>query len=180
MARHGVYLLLSFLFQIVFIPSCLCGRCPPSWDEVDQSCYYLLTDTAMNGTIAAHSCREKGGALAVPGSQAEQDTIWALIQNASLTTDVYIGCRTPDGYNDMVCREHDGKVRSYRYWAPNEPTSTQSDTGRCVRINLTAGKWKDIPCHREFNNAMCETSQLPDDTKMPLTCLTADANGRFN
>ena len=180
MARRGSYLLWSFLVRIVFIPSCLGGQCPASWYEADQSCYRLLTDVTMTGGDAAKACQDLGGGLAVPGSQPEQDAIWELIQAAGVTTDVYIGCRSPDGYAvNLVCREHGGTVRSYRHWEQAEPTGDYQASGRCVRIRPATGKWNDIPCKRTFANVLCETSHLLDEAKMPLTCLTADVHGRF-
>jgi len=118
-----------------------CGQ----WEQEGSKCFQLCTrptDWDLSQTV----CESKGGNLAAPENQAEQDKV-ASLQNGE---DTWIGGNDLALNQDWVWTS--SAAFTYTNWFTNRPKDNVNQD--CVKLR-TDGTWDNVVCTKEFQ-FVCE------------------------
>ncbi|XP_038063240.1 hepatic lectin-like [Patiria miniata] len=151
----------------------VCVHADCQW-QFGNSCYQLLTGK-MTFDEALQACSAMGAGLVVPNSQNENQFIWQMMKN-HLPSDgrVWIGCTNKHTEGQWMYAADTGKECKFIDWAPNEPNGQDYGGEDCAQmLDGKAGKWIDIGCSA-VAPVICEYY-----SSLEMTCLQADADGRF-
>jgi len=132
------------------------NACPEGWVASPTRDVCIGNDNHEKATFddALNACRSKGGTLAQPRTQAEQDVIASLYPN----TNVWIGL--DDMENEGTFVWSDGTpfcdCGGYNNWNEGEPNDLGGNED-CTHL-LPNGRWNDLNCNKKIQY-VCEVGQ---------------------
>ncbi|WKY06621.1 hypothetical protein Q1695_006644 [Nippostrongylus brasiliensis] len=118
---------------------------------------------------AKRRCQEKGGQLATIHSKEENDLLYSLSKDPSVTTATYrayiwIGLEKIDGKFQWL----DGSPVDYTNWGPGEPNNYRGEESctQFSQLTLSYGSmdprgWNDYYCFEEIRGYACEKNVQP-------------------
>ncbi|CAJ0943278.1 unnamed protein product, partial [Mesorhabditis belari] len=145
-----------FLLFVIFLGSTL-GQCPSGSSFVSELNACLMIDqTASNFTVAEASCVSMGGHLLSIHSIFQNAIVLAYLQQAALTSDLYIGLFRNS--TSIPWSWTDRSTADYQKWASGEPGSNL-----CSTIRSIDGQWHGAACSQNLGHicAVSMTASCP-------------------
>ncbi|XP_006824947.1 kielin/chordin-like protein [Saccoglossus kowalevskii] len=110
---------------------------------------YVVVDGPVNWYDAKTICENKGGWLAEPRSQAENDAIRTLFVSGHY----WLGITDLNHEGRYTYARDDSEI-VYDNWNTNQPDNYLGFE-HCIEMTTAIGKWNDLPCNYEWGHAIC-------------------------
>ncbi|XP_041957302.1 C-type lectin domain family 4 member G-like isoform X2 [Alosa sapidissima] len=131
-----------------------CGRCPPGWEVMNDTCYYFPTSSGIprkGWDDAKADCIRQGGNLATVDTLLKQTFISKILNGRHKTFNIrygyWIGLR--DKVNEQTWTWINGSLLTEGYWRDGEPNDYDLFAEDCVATyptDDTLKSWNDVPC----------------------------------
>lgn len=126
--------------------------CGVGWKQLAKSCYYFST-YRTTWFKARSACLKRGGNLAVPRNNEENNAIWRDAQRRGLSYP-FIGLLR---HQDKKFYTIKGVKPSYTNWGTKEPNGPNSE--HCEHFLSSSAKWNDISCTNRYH-FVCQKSLI--------------------